>query len=75
MSKNQKNTLPHNWRILVQQELEKQGITVDVQKITDLKLGRSTDEELTLKILPILKKIKARHQKTLKLRQQLKAAC
>lgn len=75
MSHSKKNTLPHNWRKLVVQELEKQGITIEGQTITDLKSGRKIDDELTEKILPILKKIKDKHQKALKLRQQLKAAC
>ncbi|NNV55883.1 hypothetical protein [Limnovirga soli] len=75
MGKKSKKSLPHNWRLLVQQELKYQGVTIETQKLTDLKLGRVTDEELTKKILPILKTIKARHQKKLKLSQQLKAAC
>lgn len=61
--KRSKNTLPYNWRQLVQALLAKDGTELSPTQITNVIDNRTTDPEKQLLVWNALKKVKTKHRK------------
>jgi hypothetical protein len=63
--------LPKNWRMLICEELKKQGITINPQTVTDVLSGKNQKLDLLENIIRIRQEISKSHAERLKKRHAL----
>jgi len=61
--KKTKRSLPHNWRMLVQQEYVKHGKSITLQRLTNLSSGKVKDLDAIEELLVHLNAVKETYKK------------